>query len=639
MLSPPPHNTPSVVCVILNWNGWRDTINCLSALSRTLYSKLSVTVVDNCSADDSVMRIREAYPDVTLIQNASNLGFGGGVNVGLRHVLPQQPDYVWLLNNDTEPSPSALGELVRKAGSDDRLGAIGSVLFYAHDPNRVQAWGGGKVNCWVGYGSHSTVPREDSWFNYLTAASVLLPRRALEDVGLFDERFFLYWEDTDLCFRLRRQGWKLGVAGEAMVLHKENASSGGNRRAVDRYSTASGIQFLRKHSPLPWISVGAFVAMRIVRRLAAGRFAHIADVTGGIRDYRASRPVQPAVRSGGEGSELIVYGAFKGMGDFVSAAPVVLSQLNSGAKVVLLIFPQLRGFLDLLDFGQRRDNLSIWELPVSGTIRDLRGFLAKMSSISPEIVWISPHAPGPASSWKIPLLLWFVRRRYWPRARLMGARSERLSWLFDVPVDVDRSLPFKAREWTGYFLGRGNKSPGPPLAISFKASIQQSRLESAAYDLLIHPGAGAENRRWSARHFGALLAHIPVGYRIAVTGLPGDIARMKAVLPVDRVINYVIGTLEEAITAIGRSRVALVMDSGNMFFAGLLNVPTVALFGASDPSNVIAAGEDVVTMYERKCPYQPCGRPRCRQASVLCMDAIDPAKVAEQLLRLLQRTA
>jgi GT2 family glycosyltransferase len=273
---------------VLNWNGWQDTLACLAALARTEYSNLSVIIVDNGSTNDSVARIRAAFPQVPLIEVGKNLGFAGGVNAGIRRALEQTPDFIWLLNNDTEPRPDALTALVAKAASHPRFGAVGSVLLYAHDPGTVQAWGGGRVNCWIGRASHATGPHEDTWFDYITAASVLLPRGAFDDIGLLDEGFFLYWEDTDLSFRLRKRGWQLGVAAGSTVLHKENASTG-DRSKVDRFSTASGIRFLRKHSRAAWLSIPLFLTSRIGIRLARGQFRRTGDITGGVRDYLASR--------------------------------------------------------------------------------------------------------------------------------------------------------------------------------------------------------------------------------------------------------------------------------------------------------------------------------------------------------------
>jgi heptosyltransferase-2 len=263
-----------------------------------------------------------------------------------------------------------------------------------------------------------------------------------------------------------------------------------------------------------------------------------------------------------------------------------------------------------------------------------------MSQLSPAAIWISPHAPAPASSWKIPLLLWVVKRRYWPKARLGGATSERMSRLFDVRVPVDRSLPFARREWNGYCRFRAlalnaGSPPASPSPVRFIDSIQRLRLQAPAVDLLIHPGAGAANRRWPLRHYPKLVARIPAEYRIAVLGLPEDVAALQTVLPKDRGITYLTGSLEESIMAIASARVALTMDSGPAFFAKALGVTAVALFGASDPANVIGSDGSVTPCYRRKWPCQPCGRPVCSQTSLLCMESLEPELVARELLRLL----
>lgn len=278
---------PPVACIVLNWNSWQDTLACLAELKGIEYGNLTVIVVDNGSTNDSVTRIRQAHPAVELICTGRNLGYAGGVNAGIRPALERGAEFLWLLNNDAKPSPNALSALVDKALEAPDLGAVGSVLMYMSAQAEVQAWGGGRVNCWLGRSAHATSGKEDRWFDYLTGASLLLRRAALEQVGLFDDGFFLYWEDTDLGFRLRRRGWRLGVAAESVVLHKEGASSG-DRRRVDRHSTASGIRFLRKHAPIPWISVPMFLAARIANRLVRGDFAQTGDIIGGLCDYMAS---------------------------------------------------------------------------------------------------------------------------------------------------------------------------------------------------------------------------------------------------------------------------------------------------------------------------------------------------------------
>jgi len=324
------------------------------------------------------------------------------------------------------------------------------------------------------------------------------------------------------------------------------------------------------------------------------------------------------------------------MGDLLSAMPVILSELSSGAEIVLLVFPQVRAFVELIDFGPWRGQLTIQLLPVSkgpGFVE----FLRQMSRLSPDLVWISPHAPAAASSWKVPLTLWLAKKMFWPRARLAGAKSERLSWLFDERVAVDRNLPYAEKEWRAFFSLENHEPAAAPISLSFKKEMHEPRLRPPLYDLLMHPGAGAENRKWPPEHFAELVKWIPNTYRLAVVGLPVDVEALKAVLPQDRGIVYVTGSLEESITTIARTRVVLTMDSGNLHFARVLGVPTVALFGPSSPLSVIAPSDLIVPIYEQKWPCQPCGSTRCSQKSVFCMDSIEPRHVAERLMQLLTK--
>ncbi len=276
---------PKVACVILNWNGWRDTVACLKALERVRYSHLESFVVDNGSTDGSLEELRRVVPDKQLIANGKNLGFAGGNNVGILRALQGPADYVWLLNNDTEPTPDSLTELVKVARSNPRFGAIGSVMHYADNRHAVQAWGGGRVNRWSGACPLANSPRANRWFTYITAASMLVPRAAFEEVGLLDDGFFLYYEDVEFSCRLRRHGWNLAVAPAARIYHKENASTASNSITRDRYSTASGIRFLRAHSPVPWLAVTVFLSNRMGKRLLTCRLGRLLGVVRGIGDH------------------------------------------------------------------------------------------------------------------------------------------------------------------------------------------------------------------------------------------------------------------------------------------------------------------------------------------------------------------
>jgi GT2 family glycosyltransferase len=284
---------PRVSCIVLNWNGWQDTLECLNALKECTYSYLTIIVVDNGSTDDSIARIRANHPEVLLLESAKNLGFAGGNNIGIRYALAHKADYVWLLNNDTRPAPKALAELVAKARTNPRIGAVASICYYANEPSKVQAWAGTRVNLWVGYVRNSTVPRPDGWFEALYGASILIASAAMENVGLLDEGFFLYLEETEFCLRLRRKGWRLAAAPGSEVLHKVNASTEGNPIIMDRYFTTSGLRILSLHSPAPHFASLVFLTVRFARRLVRLEFARLRSVWAGTRDYYGG------VRNGG----------------------------------------------------------------------------------------------------------------------------------------------------------------------------------------------------------------------------------------------------------------------------------------------------------------------------------------------------
>lgn len=283
---------PRVTCVVVNWNGWQDTIACLQSLHQQDYDALEVIVVDNGSTNDSFRRIVEAHPWVTVIESKRNLGFPAGCNLGTRLALEKGAEYVWLLNNDTISPPDTLTKLLLTASANPRAGAIGAVLYFMHDPAHVQAWGGGKINLWTSVASHFTGPVIFPQNAYLTGACMLLPRCVCEDVGIFYEGFFMYCDDSDLCIRLRRAGYELAVAEDTAILHKEGASSSKRSPLIDRFATTSGIRLLERLAPLPAISITVFILLRMTNRIRRGEWKNLAAVWQGISVYRKERRLQ-----------------------------------------------------------------------------------------------------------------------------------------------------------------------------------------------------------------------------------------------------------------------------------------------------------------------------------------------------------
>ena len=281
----------SVSIVVLNWNGFSDTAACLSSLEHLDYPNYRVMVVDNGSTDDSAARIRKDFPSVELIETGKNLGFAGGCNVGIRQAIREGAEFIWLLNNDTTVDPGALKALVDGAQTEPRIGAVGSAIYYMHDRERLQCWGGGYVNFWLGRSRHIFKQKDEGKLQFVTGASLLLTRAAIDEVGELDEGFFMYWEDADYCFRIRAAGAKLAVAGSSKIWHKESSSVGKGSSRMDSYFSASAARFFRKHAAFPSLPLWTGVTLSFAKRAFTGDWERLGTLWMAVADSKGVRRI------------------------------------------------------------------------------------------------------------------------------------------------------------------------------------------------------------------------------------------------------------------------------------------------------------------------------------------------------------
>jgi GT2 family glycosyltransferase len=278
---------PVIYTIVLNWNRAELTIDCLHSLEALDYPNHRILLVDNGSSDDSVAQISGVFPNVEILQTGINLGFGAGNNRGIKLALERGAEYVWLLNNDTHVFPETLTHLLAKAEEDPTYGAVGSVLLYSLDPERVQAWGGGSINFFTGSARHFQRPSPLGPTAFLTAASLLVRAGAIK-VNLFDEKFFLYWEDADLCYRIREAGYRLTVAADAKLLHLESATLTMNSPLQLYHSARSTRRFFSRHSRVPIVPVAISLSLRVAKRLVRGRWNEAAALFRGSLGSRVS---------------------------------------------------------------------------------------------------------------------------------------------------------------------------------------------------------------------------------------------------------------------------------------------------------------------------------------------------------------
>jgi len=246
---------PLVYIVVLNWNGWRDTLECIESLRSLTYPNYRIVIVDNGSANDSEARIRAAHPDIPFLQTGRNLGFAGGNNVGIRYALERDADYLWLFNNDALARPDALTALVERAESDPRIGFVGSKVLFASRPDLVW-FAGGTINPETGRGEHipNTAPDDERLPpahepSNLTGCSLLARREVVERVGPLPDLYFLYYEEVDWQYTARGRGWKALYEPASVALHKVSVSAGIDSPLAAFHAARSRLIFVRRHMP------------------------------------------------------------------------------------------------------------------------------------------------------------------------------------------------------------------------------------------------------------------------------------------------------------------------------------------------------------------------------------------------------
>jgi len=251
---------PLISVVIVNYNGKKFLDDCLSSLERQTCQNFEIILVDNGSSDDSITSTRGKFPGVIIVDNRTNLGFAGGTNSGIREA---QGEFIFTLNNDTIADPRMLEEIVRPMQSDPEVGVCGSKMLLSD--GRINstaicisrsgaAWDRGMEE-----EDHGQYDKQEEVFG-ACAGAALYRHSMLDEIGLFDEDFFLYTEDVDLAFRARLAGWKCMYVPTAKVVHVHGGTAGPGSDMAVYYLNRNLLWYITKNFPprallvsLPWI--------------------------------------------------------------------------------------------------------------------------------------------------------------------------------------------------------------------------------------------------------------------------------------------------------------------------------------------------------------------------------------------------
>lgn len=247
--------TTKISIILVNWNSYQDTLKCLKSISALEHPQvdLDIIVVDNASDDNSVVQIKKHAPQVTIIQLDENKGFTGGNNIGVSQALKNKSEYVWFLNNDTEVDSKSLMSLLRTF-HDPSVGIAGSKIYFmknheyhksrykTHELGNVLWYAGGIIDWNNIYGSHRGVDEVDNgqYDNeeetpFVTGCSMMITRQCLELTSGFDNKYFAYLEDMDICQKIEHAGYKVMYVPNSKVWHKNAGSTGGAGNKVHQY--------------------------------------------------------------------------------------------------------------------------------------------------------------------------------------------------------------------------------------------------------------------------------------------------------------------------------------------------------------------------------------------------------------------
>lgn len=252
-----------VTIISINYNGLPDTIELLESLKKAKIPKNLTTriiIVDNASKDDAVKKIKHKYPEVEVIISQKNLGFAGGNNLGIKNAIENNTDWIVLINNDCIVSHNFFINLEKSAINKPDTGVLGGLIYFARgyefhqhyqvsDLGKVIWYAGGNFDWQNIIGSHNHIDEVDegnltvSETGFVSGALFITRREVLEKSGLFDEKYFMYLEDVDLCHRINQLGYKIIFDPKIKIWHKVAQSSAIGSSLNDYFLTRNRLLF------------------------------------------------------------------------------------------------------------------------------------------------------------------------------------------------------------------------------------------------------------------------------------------------------------------------------------------------------------------------------------------------------------
>lgn len=281
-----------VAIVLINFNGFIDTVECIDSLNDIDYTNYEIIVVDNDSEKDyDLLSAKYSDSNVTILSSESNLGFSGGNNIGISYARNQGAGYILLLNNDTLVENDFLTNMVSTAQKLNNRCVITSKIMYAYDKERIW-YAGGKFDFKTSRTSVDGINEKDSEkynkaqkVSFASGCCLLIPIEILDKIGLMNEDYFLYCEDTDYCLRILKADFEIMYEPKSKIYHKVNASTNKIAGIQTYYLVRNKLFIVKKYirpvyKPLSYI----YILLEILKRALTGEY-EIKSVLDGIRDF------------------------------------------------------------------------------------------------------------------------------------------------------------------------------------------------------------------------------------------------------------------------------------------------------------------------------------------------------------------
>jgi len=286
---------PRVSIVIVNWNGYEDTLECIASLQKINYKNYEIVLVDNGSTIDNFSEFENISTNFRLLRSEENLGFSGGNNIGIKYSLKQSVDYILLLNNDTIVEKNFLKPLIEKFSDIEDIGIVAPQINYYDEPRRVWS-AGGKISMIRGSGFadsnklESELKLSSREVHFVSGCCMLVRREVFQKTGLFDENFFLYVEDADFCYRVKKIGYKIYVTTQSKIFHKVNTSTKENFSRLPLYYTTRNRLYLSKKNfriyfPVTFFYIAITMLLKSIYWFIKGNLRNILVVFMAFKDF------------------------------------------------------------------------------------------------------------------------------------------------------------------------------------------------------------------------------------------------------------------------------------------------------------------------------------------------------------------